>query len=874
MADSNIKINIKTTYTDEGLKRLESELVEARKRLEELKAKFGTKSNAFVDEKKNIIDIQAQIKNYRTELQNLDKQQKAEAENVKRLAKEKAEAEKNAIKEVAQAQKQLAQQQKADSKLTGQSITLGSPDALRQQIKYWSEFRGTLASTDPRLQDTNNKILHLRNSLKDFGSTTKTSKFQMLEFGENLTVVSSGIFAVARAIGEVVSQFKEMTVKGAEYGVLINNFESLAGGIDKAAESLELMRKASAGNLNNQDLMEYANKMKLLGFTVGDTARLLSFVEDRSDMVKISFEKGEKALQSYILTGKAKGLQELGLNVAEVNAKMDELTLATGKAKDELSEEEIQTLRTKAILEKFGGTLEDVKNKTKDTADKLTSLQTSTENAKLEIGNFIANGLVELIDTLGIAGDRATETAGYITAIGGQLATLVPTIATLQIAFPTLFSTIASGASTAGIAIAGALGPASAAAMALIFLISLIQEGIAELKLMAKWQERVENKTPVVTNQGNETSDNTKFIRYADDIKLAPDMYEGQDVVNLSEKKFVKYDYSFDVPTEEDTKKEGSKKKYEEIKAPYRNNAGWHRGNEIINKTSTALENLIKYYNNLEIVQKKLSESDYITFREKLLELLSKEFDSTKELTSQNDEYYKIKSKLNEVDKNISIRPKSLNVVEDLPDQNLRINPSDLEPVKKIDLEEIKYWQLMKSAGEMAAQGIQEATRALGDFFGTMMSGGKSAADGVKQFMKSIVTTIINGVQAMIFAQGGAAFAKGITSFGLSLITDLPLLAAAWAGLEAAKGVISGLEAGGTFSAGTPYIVGERGAEMAVFNRPGYMVNNEKLMQLLNNPVSSSQPPINKYYNIVFDGQGFLEKEVPEYEANQWRKRF
>jgi hypothetical protein len=67
------------------------------------------------------------------------------------------------------------------------------------------------------------------------------------------------------------------------------------------------------------------------------------------------------------------------------------------------------------------------------------------------------------------------------------------------------------------------------------------------------------------------------------------------------------------------------------------------------------------------------------------------------------------------------------------------------------------------------------------------------------QFVKSIAIAFINSVQAMIFAAGGALFAKGITTFGLSMIADAPLLAAAWVALEAAKGFIGGFADGGLF---------------------------------------------------------------------------
>ena len=131
-------------------------------------------------------------------------------------------------------------------------------------------------------------------------------------------------------------------------------------------------------------------------------------------------------------------------------------------------------------------------------------------------------------------------------------------------------------------------------------------------------------------------------------------------------------------------------------------------------------------------------------------------------------------------------------------------------------------------------------TNSLGQLFEAFTSGGDSANDAFKKFLKSIVNAFISSVQAMLFAAGSAAAAKGITSFGISLITDLPQIALAWVGLEMAKGIIAGLATGGSFDSGM-YLVGERGPELAVMGSSGYMINNEKLNALLSPNKSSSK---------------------------------
>jgi len=147
-------------------------------------------------------------------------------------------------------------------------------------------------------------------------------------------------------------------------------------------------------------------------------------------------------------------------------------------------------------------------------------------------------------------------------------------------------------------------------------------------------------------------------------------------------------------------------------------------------------------------------------------------------------------------------------------------------------------------------EAIINSTDSLSQFF-SVLAGGEQEG-GFKAFMKSIVNTFITSIQAMIFAAGGAASAKGITTFGLSLITDLPALAAAWAALELAKGTISGLAEGGVAQAGRPYIVGEREPEVFVPRTSGTVLNSKQLLNLANMGLQS-QNVSNVYIGTDWD---------------------
>jgi len=144
---------------------------------------------------------------------------------------------------------------------------------------------------------------------------------------------------------------------------------------------------------------------------------------------------------------------------------------------------------------------------------------------------------------------------------------------------------------------------------------------------------------------------------------------------------------------------------------------------------------------------------------------------------------------------------------------------------------------------------IIDATHSLSAFFG-VLAGGDSSNDGFKDFMKSIVNTFITSIEAMILASAAAMSGKAITTFGLSLFTDAPLLAAAFASLELARGIIGGLAGGGQAVEGRPYIVGEQGREMFVPNTTGQVINT---MDLKNMMSGSSSSPTNIYINSEVD---------------------
>lgn len=328
--------------------------------------------------------------------------------------------------------------EKQDPKLQGQSVTLGSEQAIKEQIKYWQQYKSTLAGTNPQIEATTKHINQLKTALNNVkGGGASRSDW---EHWENLTTVFAGIgtalYGAYMAGQQFISFITDAVKKAAELEVYSKTFIEIAGSTEKANQQLQQLYNASAGNLNETELVKYSNKMRLLGFTVEDTTRLLDIVERKADEVGVSFSEGESALQSFILTGRGRALKELGINLNEVTAEMDSLILASGKTKDAMQSEELEAIRLQAILNKYGDTLTSINQKQKDSGDRIKSLSTlydkfTTDTGKqfLELFNKIFNivektsgAFVTLAGKMGIAQSSSSAFGNSMLEVGKKIA--------------------------------------------------------------------------------------------------------------------------------------------------------------------------------------------------------------------------------------------------------------------------------------------------------------------------------------------------------------------------------------------------------------------------------------------------------------------
>lgn len=737
-------------------------------------------------------------KAWQREKQRLDRES---ADKQKQVAKQIAEQIKRDNELVARSQQRalmnsFAQPQK---QVVGKSTFIGdmfSKDYFTAQLKGYTQLMNSVSQGNPKWQEYKNKVDSVKSSLQAYNSVKKLSIFQLAEFGENITVVTAGIMA---AISGIVSLGKESVQLAAKFNVLRSNFK----GTD---EDLQLFRQATAGTVSDANLIRLSNQAEDLGVSLKDQALLFSLAEDAGDKYGGSVEEN---FQRVVMAteGNIKGLKALGIQKAEYEQMVQTLVKAHGGEVESIQgvngEREInikkldaetqKQIRLNAILKLTGITLNDVKNKTQDQADKLEALSVRVEEAKTKFGNFLLTGVEPLITGFLNLGDAGSVVVGGLSSIISAAVPLASTIAQLNIAFPNLAKTVTSST--------------IAMASAWTAMVGAILLGAQQIR-----------------------------------SNLGIDLFSGNIISNIQ-----------NLATSD-----------------FMVNRGIDKGIESMKKTGM----------DKPITDRLLQ--DALKTNDKKYETFSK-LPKNLPTTSKGG-----KSPVQQETEDIDILAKAVRDLKVAYEQTTDKAMKFLEPMGQEGRGKLRPADQFKGA-QSALVAFSDTTKSLieeiDSFINVVASGisglfegliAGDTVDALKGFLKNIVNAFITSVQAMIFAAGGAAAAKGITTFGLSLITDLPELAAAWVALEAAKGVISGFAQGGYVSgAGTS----TSDSIPAMLSNGEFVVNaaatrsNLPLLSAINNNANftpaMATPVNNVYIYSEIDGVTFLKKNYPKYQTSK-----
>lgn len=631
----------------------------------------------------------------------------------------------------------------------------------------------------------------LNKEFKNLSGNTKTSGRDMLALTRDITVAYHGIKQFASAM-------KNAFLEGAEFGVFKDNFIAIAGSVEEAERQLKLLRGASTGNLNEQELILYTNKMRLLGFSIEDTAKLLDIVDVQSDKVKIGFEEGERVLQKYLLTGRDTSLMELGINVSDVNSKIAEQTGLTEKQIKQLDDETQQRIRLNAILGLNIGTTGDLNNKQKDQADKIKSVETALKNVTLNYQYTIANGVVKFAESLGLSDKAMESTIGKVGFVGKSLADLLPVLATLKIAFPAAFTGLVGLLNPVTIGLAGILASIIGIYAGVKKIIDLVdQEGWGTFAPTEKdkwgdWDDWNPFSSDFWSNSDASKSSEELGIDVGN--KYVEGIVQGiQDKKKQAEEK-IKLDADIKKQLDDITKKSGGKggnKQKQELT--------W-LGEQL--KKQKELTNEVKYLYDLS---KDVTQETWI--RLNAYNLLIEKQKELNKLVFAGIDLSQFKSKTSEDFWNAILKDEEFVIKARIIQDNLPLAP--LRNINKTD-QLINEFSTLNS-DEEKEQFLDNITKEMLDSVGTVFSE---------------ITNIMNvlGIESDSFV---GRMIGGFNSV-LSIISSIMGI------VEAAKTVggifdflkIAFLATGGTATSNQPYIVGEKGAELFVPNTSGIVIPN------------------------------------------------
>ncbi len=830
MADNQVNIPLKLKL--EHKQALEILKADFRKTIEYIKAE-GRKSVADM-QANNKLEIQ-ESKN-KTALKIASMRQETDAKRLE-LAKQVSEERKTAAE-----LKRLTQEGKGKSVFIGD---VGSVNYFKAQMSGYRDMMNQVKAGTPEFENYKQKVTETKDKIRELTSAQKgMSIFQKLEVGENITTIAAGIAGATAGIVMLGQKLYELGLQGAALANMRSYFEQMSGGASQAYNNLQLLSNAAAGAFDDRQLIQFANKMMALGYTVQDAARLMDISENASDNLGISIEEANNALLAFIQTGRGRGLFQFGIDLDAVNKKIQEMSGLTEKQIQSLDAETQERLRADAVMSLYGKTIDEINDKQRDNADQIESLSVMMTNFGNTIGQFVAPivaGLVKtfqfLLESVGMVNRSVNDFSS--TLLKSQkvsedtkkiLDELGISAQNMAEAYNNIASSIVTTTNTQ-------VQSAKQFVTAEIAKIEALQEEARQLRFnqLIKIGDVATRTIQEQVNLWATAWDNAQG--YTANLEKLRDLL-GQ----LETRSKTLSDIEKAKNQTQTSNSKGSEKEAE-IKTE-------------INKLEQEITELLK--------EKAKYISDGNEGTKAYAKLLDDILEKEGKLARLKETYVPLNQK--QINLNAGIIPSEM--PGEVKPIDIPINPQAWENKKKV----------IKSFNDMITQSVLEMTKAFGDLFGAMMSG--DTQDAFKNFMKSIVNTFITSIQAMLLASNAALVAKGITTFGISLITDAPLLAAGWIALEAARGIIGSFAQGGYVSgAGTS----TSDSIPAMLSNGEFVVNaastrsNLPLLSAINNNANftpaMAAPVNNVYIGMDIDGVTFFRQTEKKYSRFKNQKR-
>ena len=600
----------------------------------------------------------------------------------------------------------------------------------------------------------------LKNTVKDAGNAIKLSKYQLLEFGENLTVVTAGVKAALSGMTSMVGGFIDEANKlqAANLGLeSIANFKGISPqSAQTALQNLDLVKN---GLLTVGDAALALKNLLASGFSLEESINLIKGFGDSAAFGRQSSLEFGQAITSA--TEGLKNQNSILVDNAGVTKNLSVILQEAGFSAKDLqnvqSDSAVRTALYNGLLKETAAFTGDASKLTETFAGQQAKLNAQITTLKQEFGVFLQNALLPYIQKI-TESDKATRTfTGGVFAAGGAIGELLPALAAAKYAF--------GGVSLAAFGTATAIGAIVAAT------------GLAIKKL-----DELENKQ---RNQRTDKSMGGHFNAWGG-WEFSEEYKQQQNP-----------DLTVNIP-KSDPKDKVTQQNQADIEA---------------DKTKTKTGGAV---NKVKSEGVKLT-NDLIDAQKKYNDLLAKEVTFTEDQKNQRV-YLDYKKQLLEIEKEIA-RLQSISVIYST--DGVKVAERFLGHFSKEDIKQAEY--NAESQSLLNKANSKEDTSSTYEDVSNTYGAINNMMSVLNLGTETFVSKLLGGFNTVLTIMEAIKAVNSILSF------------------------IPGFASGGSFSGGSPIMVGERGAELLFPTKPGYVMNNQDSQRYLNSSVNNSQPAINLY---------------------------
>ena len=529
---------------EKGLKiKITAEAKDAKAKLKELANESAAETKRIAQQFKLLKTVQKEDeKRFSDYKKSLAKQ---ETESIKAAEKERQIARKQSIEAEKQAAKniQSIQKNKDLERSTKIKSFTGSPvevERLKFALRALGNENVRLFATTNQLTTATNKerqsfsenqkeIDRLKKSLRDLQGVSKgftgkspLSGLQLLEAGENITVIFAGLKAAISQTTQTLGSFitEANKLQSANLGL-----ESIAKfkGVDTnaATKSIQNLALVKNGLLTVGDASLALKNLLATGFSLDESIKLIEGFGDAA-----AFGRQSSLEFGYAITSATEGIKNQNsilVDNAGVTKNLSVILKEAGYSAQDLqnvtTDLNVRQALYNGLLKETSAQLGDAEKLTKTFAGQQAKLEAQITTLKQEFGQTIQKAILPFITSLTNADEGTRKFAGGIAVAGNSVITLIPLIAQLNLAFPKLGSAAVSAGSRIA-ATFGAGGPVviaiGIALYGVVELIDRMKEAQREADQLARFQEKQRQNQTVnlydPNNPGLETINKYKKI--------------------------------------------------------------------------------------------------------------------------------------------------------------------------------------------------------------------------------------------------------------------------------------------------------------------------------------------------------------------------